>query len=358
MRRTAPILLVALATACSSTSPVAELAITNVTVVDAQDGVREARTVLVSDGRIVAVQDADTPVAAAEVVDGTGRYLIPGLWDFHVHLTYDDRFTEAMPGLFLHHGVTSVRDTGGDLDLVLPVVESMRAQGAVAPRVFFAGPLLDGSDVVYDGESRPLLGITNPDPETARANVARLDEAGVDFVKIYEMVTPEVFDALASEAAARGLPMDGHVPLSMRAREVGPRVQSLEHLRNIEMDCVADSETAVLERRALLENPEGAPGAALRSEMHLLYRLPAVGAYDEAECEIVMEAMQGTIQVPTLRLNSLRLRPPYSREDWADATAKLPRGVSEQWGARSGGMGGGNLTYPEFSLFLIGRMKP
>jgi len=355
MRRALLALAAVVSAACAPTPPAADLAITDVTVIDAQDGARSARTVLVTDGRITAVQAAGDPVDATQVVDGSGRYLIPGLWDFHVHLTYDDRFTEAMPGLFLHHGITSVRDTGGDLDAVLPVVEAMRAEGAMAPRVFFAGPLLDGGPVVYDGENRPLLGITNPDVETARANVARLSEAGVDFVKIYEMVTPEVFDALASEAASRGLPMDGHVPLSMQAREVGPRVQSLEHLRNIEMDCVADPEVGVLERRALLENPEGVPGATLRSELHFQYRLPSVAAYDASECAIVMQAMQGTIQVPTLRLNALSLRPPYARDDWGAATAKLPAGVSEEWGARSGG-GGGNPTYPEFSLFLIGEM--
>ncbi len=354
-RRTAPLLVLLAFVGCAPAGPAADLAITNVTVVDAVDGARGALTVLVTDGRITSVQPASDPVDAAEVVDGSGRYLIPGLWDFHVHLTYDDRFTEAMPGLFLHHGVTSVRDTGGDLDLVLPVVEQMRAEGVLAPRVFFAGPLLDGRDVVYDGDGLPLLGIANPDVETARANVARLAEAGVDFVKIYEMVTPEVFDALASEAAARGLPMDGHVPLSMRARDVGPRVQSLEHLRNIEMDCIADAEADVLARRAALENPEGMSGGALRSSLHRAYRLPSVAAYDEAECDLVLEAMRGTIQVPTLRLNARVLRPPYARADWGAATSKLPQDAAEDWGARSG-EAVESAIYPDWSLFLIGRM--
>ena len=228
--------------ACRADMPRADLAIENVTVIDAVGGVREAQTVVVDDGRISAVTDAGEPVEAAETVDGTGRYLIPGLWDFHVHLTYDARFTDAMPGLFLYHGITSIRDTGGPLERLLPVVEALRADGAVGPRVFFAGPLLDGKDVVYDGHDRPLLGIANPDVETARANVARLAGAGVDFLKIYEMVSPEVFAAIVEEARARGLPMDGHVPLSMRARDVGPHVQSLEHLRNLELDCAAAPE--------------------------------------------------------------------------------------------------------------------
>ncbi len=348
--------------ACGPTTPPADLAIENVTVIDAVHGAREAQTVLVRDGRIAAVTPAGETADATERVDGTGRYLIPGLWDFHVHLTYDERFTEAMPGLFLHHGITYVRDTGGPLDKVLPVVEAMRAPDAVAPRVFFAGPLLDGAHVVYDGENRPLLGIANPDAETARANVARLAEAGVDFLKIYEMVSPEVFAALVAEAEARGLPMDGHVPLSMRARDVGPRVQSLEHLRNIELDCAADPEALLAERRRRLANPRGIPGASLRSQLHDLQRLPAVAAYDAANCAAVLRAMSGTIQVPTLRLNALGLAPPFARSDWDAVLAKLPADVAEEWrgateAARSQAAGGAppmrDTTFAVWSLHLV-----
>jgi hypothetical protein len=65
--------------------------------------------------------------------------------------------------------------------------------------------------------------------------------------------------------------------------------------------------------------------------------------------------MQSTIQVPTLRLNSLSLAPPYARDDWAEAVARLPGEVAGDWGAMRGGAYG-DPTYPEFSLFLVGRM--
>ena len=343
---------------CAPSGPSADLAIQNVTVIDASNGVREAQTVLVYDGRIKAVQAASEAVDAAEVVDGSGQYLIPGLWDFHVHLAYDPRFTEAMPGLFLNHGITSIRDTGGPLELVLPAVKAIRREGAVAPRVFFAGPLLDGEHVVYDGEDMPLLGIGNPDEATARANIARLDAAGVDFVKIYEMVSPEVFTVLVEEAQARGLPMDGHVPLSMQARDVGPHVQSLEHLRNIEMDCIVNPEQTVAERRRILANPDGIPGSALRSQLHRAYRIPSVEGYDEAGCKEVLASMISTLQVPTLRLNALALQPPFARSDWDEVLAKLPEEAATEWGAVDGSMGGRSTdtTYPEWSLFLVNLM--
>jgi imidazolonepropionase-like amidohydrolase len=342
---------------CGPAAPLPDLAIQNVTVIDAVNGVREARTVVIDGGRITAVTAAGEAVSAVDMVDATGQYLIPGLWDFHVHLTYDERFTEAMPGLFLSHGITSIRDTGGPLDRLLPVVEALRADGATAPRVFFAGPLLDGEHVVYDGQNRPLLGIANPDVETARENVARLADAGVDFLKIYEMVAPEVFSAIVEEAQARGLPMDGHVPLSMQARNVGPLVQSLEHLRNIEMDCTADPLTMVAERRRILTNPDGVPGANLRSQLHNLQRLPAVAAYDEAGCAEVLSSMTSTIQVPTLRLNALSLRPPFQRSDWDELLETLPVDVEADWRATTEARRAADptqaTTYADWSLFLV-----
>ena len=350
--------VLAVVAACSPSSPSADLAISNVTVIDAVNGVREARTVLVHDGRIVAVRDATESVDAAATVDGTGRYLIPGLWDFHVHLTYDDRLTAAMPGLFLAHGVTSIRDTGGALELVAAAVQALRADTALAPRVFFAGPLMDGEFVVYDGDGRPPLGVANPDAATARANIARLAAAGVDFVKIYEMVSPEVFAVLVEEARARGLPIDGHVPLSLRARDVGPHVQSLEHLRNIEMDCATQPESRLAERRRRLQNTEGMSGFALRSSLHRLQRAPAVEAFDDAECAQVLAAMQSTIQVPTLRLNALGLQPPFARDDWSVILSKLPADVAAEWGTAGEQAGQSSAflrdnTYGEFSLRLV-----
>lgn len=347
--------------ACASEADAPDLAIENVTVIDAAGGARAGQTVVVDDGRIVQVADAGAPSGATEVVDGTGRFLIPGLWDFHVHLTYDDRFTDAMPGLFLRHGITSIRDTGGMLDRVLPVVQRLRAEGAIAPRVFFAGPLLDGEHVVYDGDNRPALGIANPDVETARANIARLAEAGVDFVKIYEMVTPEVFDALVEEAEARGLPRDAHVPLSLLARDVGPRVNSLEHLRNIEMDCATNADELLAARRSILAEPPPGPGADLRSRLHELHRLPAVEAYDAERCSETLDALASTIQVPTLRLNAMGLRSPFERDDWADALAHAPADVAADWGAAAerarSGPPARDTTYGAFSLRLVGEMN-
>ena len=318
--------------ACDPSVDQVDLAITNVTLIDAVSEQRPHRTVLISDGVITAIVDSSEEVRAQETLDASGQFLIPGLWDFHVHFTYDSRFTDAMAGLFLYHGVTNVRDTGGLLEDILPVVERLRAPDAIAPAIWFAGPLLDGGDVVYDGINLPGLGVANATPDQARANIAAIHESGASFLKIYEMVTPEVFEAIVDEAGQRGLPIDGHVPLSMRAREVASKVQSLEHLRNYELDCVSDPEALRATRRAELANEAGEPGSALRARLHRLQRIPAILDEDDSECLKSTEALKTTISVPTLRLNSMRLNVPLLRDDFDVALALTPESVQTDWG--------------------------
>lgn len=345
---------------CQQAQPPTGTAITNVTVIDAVNGVRENQSVIFDGDAISAIQAANAELNAAETIDGTGKFLIPGLWDFHVHLTYDDRFTPSMPELFLSWGVTSVRDTGGLLRKVLPVVEEMRAEGALAPRVWFAGPLLDGNFVVYSGDGIPEIGVQNATPADARAMITSLKEQGASFIKIYEMVSPQVFAEMVEVANELELPIDSHVPLSMRASAAGPLVDSIEHLRNIEMDCASDSPTLHEERLERLKNPEGLSGADLRSSLHSLQRLPAIANYDEARCDRTLEALSETTQVPTLRLVSMSHAPPYLRDDWQDALARLPAEAGDAWREATADRSNGDsedrdTTYSDWGLFLTER---
>ncbi len=357
-----PLFIFTLLAGCTD-STVTGTAIVNVTVIDAVNGVREGQTVIFDGDEIVAVQPAGLEASAAEVIDGTGKFLIPGLWDFHVHLTYDDRFTASMPEMFLSYGVTSIRDTGGLMHDVLPVVEEMRADGAIAPRVFFAGPLLDGNFVVYDGDSRPEIGTRNATPEDAKAMIADLEARGVDFIKIYEMVSPDVFAAMVDAAQQHELPIDSHVPLSMRARAAGPRVDAMEHLRNIEVDCAGNSAELHEERITYLKNPDNLSGLELRSFLVDLQRLPAIANYDEEQCDQTLATLTSTTQVPTLRLIGLSLVPPYSRDDWEDALARTPEAARKDWRAvgetRQFDRGDANspfIEFAEWAMFLVERM--
>jgi len=343
----------------ASESPPQVTAITNVTIIDAVNAVRPSQTVVFSGDEITAVLPADSDFEATQIIDGTGKYLIPGLWDFHVHLSYEPALTPAMSELFLAYGITSVRDTGGLLSEVLPVVESMRAEESIAPRVFYAGPLLDGQHVVYDGNGRPEIGIQIESVEEAQVRVRELHEQGVSFIKVYEMVSPEVFAALVATANELDLPIDSHVPLSMRARVAGAQVSSIEHLRNIEMDCAADAEALHTERLERLANPDNLSGADLRASLHSLQRLPAVANYDAAECDTVIAALAETVMVPTLRLNSFNLSPAWERNDFEDALLRLPAAVLESWRSQAAlrsSLPAGDTRFAEWSLFLTQRM--
>ena len=247
--------LTLLVTSCTLLDTREISAIKGVTIIDAINGVRENQTVVFANDEILQILSSDDSSDYHRSIDGSGKYLIPGLWDFHVHLTYDVRLTRAMPELFLSYGVTSVRDTGGLMRNVLPVVGAMTREGAVSPRVHFAGPLLDGNLVVYDGVGRPEIGVSVKTPEEARAAVIKLHEEGVSFIKIYELTSPEVFAALVDVANELGLPVDSHVPLSMRASIAGPQVDSIEHLRNIELDCASNASELFESRVRQLQNP-------------------------------------------------------------------------------------------------------
>ena len=345
---------------CQPASQPTGTAITNVTVIDAVNGIRTNHTVVYDGDEIVSVGPGGTPADVAETIDGSGKYLIPGLWDFHVHLSYDERFTDDMPALFLSYGVTSVRDTGGLMHKILPIVEKMRAADAVAPRVWFAGPLLDGNFVVYDGDSRPEIGVRNATPEEARATIRELKDQGVDFIKIYEMVSPAVFEAMVESAQELDLPIDSHVPLSMRAATAGPPVDSIEHLRNIEFDCASNAPELHETRLELLKNPGGVPGIELRSSLHDLQRLPAIAAYDEARCDRVIDSLTSTIQVPTLRMTALNLAPPFAKPDWNEALSRVRDDARQDWMSLAADVSANPVdAYTEFgewARFLTGRM--
>lgn len=361
----AAVSILAVLTACgantrsgSADSPATEFVINDVSLIDPLTGIQARQSVVVSGDEITRVENfVAGRYQELPSVDGRGKFLIPGLWDFHVHLTYDDRFLETMPAMFLAYGITSVRDTGGLMHKMLPVVERMRAQAALAPRVFFAGPLLDGSDVVYDGESRPEIGVSNASPAVARQQIDELVAQGVDFIKIYELVSADVFAAMAARAEQLGVPIASHVPLSMLASEAGLHVDSIEHLRNIELDCAVNYAPLQQRRLQVLANPNAIPGFDVRASLHSEQRLPAVADYDEQRCDSVIASLNNTTQVPTLRLNAMSAFPPQQRNGWNEALALSPTSVKQDWENSTPSNAGADTRFAQWSLFLTGRMN-
>lgn len=213
--------------------------ITHVTVIDTQSGREDRdRTVIIAGNRILDIQDAKQAKApsGAKVVDATGKYLIPGMWDMHVHMRGSIKGSpnfakenEAMLPLYLANGVTGVREMGGDLvDLVLRWRSEVDSGMRFAPRIATCGPKLDGAKPRFPGS----IPITTP--EEARTAVQRVKAMGVDFVKVLDSspdIPHDAYLALLDEAKRQHLPVTGHVALTVTVAEVSDAGQNIEHTR-------------------------------------------------------------------------------------------------------------------------------
>jgi hypothetical protein len=349
--------------ACETGPSLPTTTIENITLIDPVDGAMAGQRIVIEGDRIASVESMSVSRDSnGEVIDGSGRFLIPGLWDMHVHFLYDESLTEIMPRLFLDYGVTSVRDTGGDLDRMVALRTSFSQSSEPEPDLYFSGPLLDGRFVVYDGADpgRPKLGTGVPDSTTGRATVAHLKSSGADFIKIYELIAPEVFESLAAAANDMDLPIAAHVPLMMTADSAGPAVDSMEHLRNIELACADNWKSLLATRQATIERFEEGRGYDLRRTLHTEQRVPAIENYDEVRCDQVLKTLTDTIQVPTLRLNTVATALPFEHPQWSMALSDFPESTRNLWleNARqlSDSAPLADPVFADWSLFLISRL--
>jgi imidazolonepropionase-like amidohydrolase len=204
------------------------LALTHITVIDCTGAPAQPNsTVVVAQGRITAVGPSDgiKIPAGARLVDATGKFLIPGLWDMHGHLT--DATEDAFP-LLIMNGVTGVRDMGGDLAQIDRWRSEIDKGLRVGPHIIRAGPFVDGPK---EGVSNRLTVRT---PEDARQAVHTLKAKGVDFIKVHNALPPEAFFALMDEAHREHLPVAVHLPKGVSSAEASDAgVASLEHIETI-----------------------------------------------------------------------------------------------------------------------------
>ncbi len=317
-----------------------DLAIHNVTVIDARTGVRKNRNVYVRGDKVIGIEQFGSGLMpkSRRAIDGQGKFLIPGLWDAHVHLSFDESIASSMFRLFIANGVTSARDTGGQLDLVLAAREASKVE--LAPSVYIAGPLLDGEPTVYAGKAKgfPKIASTIRTPERAVAEVDRLAAAGVDQIKAYEMLSPEVFKAVLNRAKFHGLPVTGHVPLGMTAIDAASAgLNSMEHMRNLQMDCSSNDAALLTQREELLLNKGDKLGSTLRSEIHAAQHFSAIQSYDADRCQELLKQLAkfDAWQVPTMTLNMLFKKPYYGEPEWQKTYQYLPADVAANWLQRS-----------------------
>ncbi len=210
--------------------PAGPLVLRNVTVIDTTGGpARPAMTVVVEGDRITRVEGGSFAAPeGAHVVDGSGKFLIPGLWDMHVHTFFGDWVPggkEVTLPLFLANGVTGARDMGSDLDPILAARADVAAGRLLGPRLVVSGPMFDGPKSQFPAALR----IDTPDD--GRRAVDTLTGRGVDFIKIQSYVPREAYFAIAEECRKRKIVFAGHVPDAVRASEASNAGQkSFEHL--------------------------------------------------------------------------------------------------------------------------------
>lgn len=189
---------------------------THVTVIDATgSGAQSDMVVVVSDGKIANIGKFGKIKLPrkSQQVDAGGKFLIPGFWDMHVHLS---KAGENTLPLFIASGITSVRDMGGDYVQLLQWRKEAADGTRLSPRIKTPGALLESAENVArmkrEGTVEPVdkfrIGIHTP--EEARKTVDLMANLGVDFIKIRTVASPEVYQAIAEESRAKGLMFVGH----------------------------------------------------------------------------------------------------------------------------------------------------
>lgn len=207
------------------------LILTHITVIDTREG-RELPdlTVVVKDGVIQAIAKVGLIDSSphTQIINATGKYLIPGLWDMHVHSAFADKpwDEKVILPLFLANGITGIRDMGGDPGVLAERRKRIETGQLIGPHMIIAGPFLN------TGKSgAQIVGVNTPDE--ARQAVDSLKAQGMDFIKILS-ISPGVYWPLADEAKHQHIHFVGHVPNGVTAAEASLMGQkSIEHLSGV-----------------------------------------------------------------------------------------------------------------------------
>lgn len=241
----------ALRTMARDVAPLATgtFAIAGATVIDGTGGppIAEA-TVVVRDGRVAAIGPRATVTVptGARVIDGSGKTIIPGLWDMHAHASQ----VEWAPA-YLAAGVTTIRDMGGEESFLLAFRETIDTGGGLGPRLLIAG--------LVDGDADGGFGVvTAATPAQGRAVVDHLRAVRADQVKLYSMLRPDVVRAMIARAHAVGLTVTGHVPRALGIRaSVAAGMDQVAHLPASGSEDSAEVRTIIdlLSRRRVVVDP-------------------------------------------------------------------------------------------------------
>ena len=304
--------------ACASPERVEEgVAFVGVAIVDVDgDSVIPAMTVSVVGDRIVRVAPSEALVLGPNVerIDGSGRFLIPGLWDMHVHLqgTAEDVRAVDFP-VYVANGITGMRIMSGcDSAYVVarpdlgPCMSSV-SPGSPAPHMVagwrdeiisgaIAGPRIVSSSMMFDGPTMCYPAYTLQNVDEARERVRQAQQTGADFIKITDCsMSADLYHAIAAEARGLGVPFEGHVPLRVPlidASNAGQR--GIEHAAFGLLEACASTDGVAAAREAL------------QAEGLTPYLRGLIEAFDPALCDDLVRTLLAnrTALTPTFLVNT------------------------------------------------------
>ena len=250
--------------------------------------VSPGQTVLIRGSRIVAVSAGRTALPpGTKVVSAAGGFLIPGLWDMHIHSAA--AADQELPAM-LAFGLTGVRNMHTTADTALQLVTAIKRQlvagTLVGPRFIANGAVVDGPRPAQQGSVRI------PTAADAAPIVDSLAAGGADFIKVYNLLPRESYFALMEVAKQRGMPVVGHVPVTVRAEEAAAAGQrSIEHLDGLDFACSTREDSIRAEFLARFSREAWKRrGDQLTASWSAERCAPAIAAF----------ARHGTWQVPTL----------------------------------------------------------
>jgi hypothetical protein len=309
------------------------LLLEHVTVIDSTGSApRPNMSVLIEGDKIKSIFSSgqSKPADGSLIVDASGKFLIAGLWDMHVHALSKNEPERFFP-LFIANGVTGIRDMGGDISLseVTQLKKDVYSGSRLGPEIFAAGPILEGEHPFWP------FSISVKNPAEARQCVLKLMKEGADFLKVYNTLSRDAYFAIAAQAKESRIPFEGHIPDGVTPAEASSLGQSsVEHLWGIPP--YLSSESARLQSMAQQANDEANPKVA----RDLFYKInqTILATSDTRKARSLYEnfARNQTWQTPTLVVlrSYAMIDDPTLRND--PRTAYIPDNLIGFWNSMGG----------------------
>lgn len=281
-----------LANCSTSKKQTFDVVITNAQLIDFSSGELQTRSVFINDGKIVKILDSVIDDYIAEKnIDATGKYLLPGFWDNHVHFRGGDSLiasNKEFLKLFIANGVTTVRDAGGDLTTsVMQWKKDITANKLIGPTIYTSGPKIDGPNATWAGS------LEVETEEDIKIAIDSLQKIPVDFVKLYDSrISKDAYLNAIKEAERRNMITSGHMPFTVELSDaIDAGIDGVEHLYYVMKGCSSE-EAAVTDQ-------------LLNGEIGFWQAMPILqNTYDDAVAKSTFKKLRSNnvVVIPTLHI--------------------------------------------------------